>query len=80
MGLLGGLGSLRGREVVISNSVSSIVIRAKISLSSGSFAMAVFAVDCGLYPPCRVFIPMPLAPPFHAKPGGNWPFFPPSDQ
>jgi len=58
MGLLGRLGSLRGGEVVISNSVSSIIIRAKTSLSSGSFAIAVFAVGRGLYPSYRVFIPV----------------------
>jgi len=80
MGLLGGLGSLRGGEVVTSNSVSSIVIRAKTSLSSGSFAMAVFVVGCGLYPSCQVFIPVPLAPPLCPKPGGNWPSFPPPSQ
>jgi len=71
MGLLRGLGSLRGEEIVTSNLVSFIVIRAKTSLSSGSFAMVVFAVGHSLYPSCRVFIPVPLAPPLHPKPGGN---------
>ena len=75
-GLLGDLGELRGREMVTSKSILSIAINAKMSFSSGSFAIALFVVGCGLYIPCWVFATVPLVPPLHPKPGGNWSSFP----